>query len=244
MSGIQQHSGLSLAVESITSFADYNSFSSPLSTTTLEKLPNFIKNNCSEFIASMSLRTHFAGEVSGMLSSLKSNDKENELKLATKLINDLKESCIKQDLKSHQESVYKITALLIATPVCDRQLVHALCWAPVDLFSEDTIASVISCWKWLLAARSDLELKVRLVFNKSIARKSLSLIYKFLKFCQKFIEEMASAWSATIDRKLGLFAEDPPQTDPLTSHVNSVLKPNPPYIGGHGLWVKVIIFVI
>ena len=53
---------------------------------------------------------------------------------------------------------------------------------------------------------------------------------------------MASAWNATIDRKLGLFAPDPPQTDPLTSSINSTLKPNPPYIGGHALWVKVRLF--
>jgi hypothetical protein len=50
---------------------------------------------------------------------------------------------------------------------------------------------------------------------------------------------MASAWNATIDRNLGLFAADPPQTDPLTSNPNTILKPNPPYIGGHALWVKV-----
>lgn len=159
MSGIQQHSGLSLVVESITTFAAFNSGSSPLSVTSLDKLPNFIRSNCSEFIASMSLRTHFAGEVAGMLSSYK-EIKQNEQILAQKLINDLKESSIGMDIKSHQECVYRITALLIATPLCDRQLVHALCWAPVFLFSEDTIASIISCWKWLLAARSDLESKV------------------------------------------------------------------------------------
>jgi len=177
MSGIQQHSGLSLVVESITTFAGYNSFSSPLSASTLDKLPNFIKNNCSEFIASMSLRTHFAGEVAGMLSSFKSDETGNEQKLASKLICDLKESCIKQDVKVHQECVYRITALLVATPICDRQLVHALCWAPVDLFSEDTIASVISCWKWLLAARSDLESKVRFVFNFS--NENICLFFMF-----------------------------------------------------------------
>ena len=163
MSGIQQHSGLSLVVESITTFAAFNSGSSSVSVTSLEKLPNFIKNNCSEFIASMSLRTHFAGEVSGMLSSYKAI-KQSEQILAEKLISDLKESSLEMDIKSHQECVYRITALLITSPLCDKELVHALCWAPVLFFSEDTIASIISCWKWLLAARSDLESKV--YFNR------------------------------------------------------------------------------
>ena len=159
MSGIQQHSGLSLVVESIASFAGLNNNWSPLSSLSLEKLPTFIKNNCSEFIASMSLRTHYAGEVSGMLSSYKAIE-QNEQILAEKLVNDLKESSLEMDIKSHRESIYRITALLIATPACDRQLLHALCWSPVYLFSEETIASIISCWKWLLAARSDLESKV------------------------------------------------------------------------------------
>lgn len=111
----------------------------------------------------MSLRSRYAGEVEGMLNmtSILSGKVENSREiLADKLIEQLKESSKSQDCDLHQDSVYRTTALLIATPGLNRKLVHALCWAPVYLFSELTTGTVISCWKWLLAARPDIELQV------------------------------------------------------------------------------------
>lgn len=50
---------------------------------------------------------------------------------------------------------------------------------------------------------------------------------------------MSAAWQATIDRQMGLFAEDPEQVDPLAAHEGCELKPNGPFIAPHALWVKV-----
>lgn len=52
------------------------------------------------------------------------------------------------------------------------------------------------------------------------------------------------AWNATIDRKLGLFAPDPVQIDPLAPSETTIVQPNPPYIGAHRLWIKVNCFII
>ena len=164
--GMSQHSGLALAVESVVLFAKLNSISSSLSTTTLEKWPSCVKNDCSEFITSMSLRSRFFGEVEGMLNiNSQSNHQENYNHLSKQFVVQYKESIQKCDVVFHQETVYRITALIIATPSINRELIHVLCWAAVDFFSEETIESVISCWKWLLAARQDLELLVKRLCN-------------------------------------------------------------------------------
>lgn len=56
------------------------------------------------------------------------------------------------------------------------------------------------------------------------------------------MQEIVFAWNTTVDRKLGLFSPDPTQANPLTPNEGVVFKPDPPYIGAHGQWIKVIIF--
>lgn len=211
LNGYKQHSGLSLALQSITSCST-QSEDTAAGNVTADKIPYFIRNNCSEIVSTTSIRTYFLGEISGMLVSCKEQDSEAKRRISKQLIFDFKESCDKGDVDLHQKCIYRITAMIIVSPECDLQMFHMLCWAPVYLFSHQTIHCVISSWKWLLSARSDLELM--------------------------FIKEMASSWVATCEKKIGLFAQDPPNVEPLSSSNDSQLSPDTPYLGAHCEWVK------
>lgn len=62
-----QHSGVSLALESVLRFAGLNNYSAPLPSTTLDKWPSCVKNNSSEFVCAIGLRSRFGGEITGLL---------------------------------------------------------------------------------------------------------------------------------------------------------------------------------
>ena len=212
LNSFKQHNGLSLALHSITYCSVRNDdISIELSNTASDKFPYF-KNHCSETVCITSIRTYYLGEIFGMLATCMEGDIDAKKLISKKLITDFKQSCEKNDINLHQQCIYRITAMIIVSSTCDLQLFHILCWAPVYLFSHETIYCVISSWKWLLSARSDLELM--------------------------FIKEMASSWVATCDKKIGLFAADPPNVEPLSPNNEAELKPNAPYLGAHCEWVK------
>lgn len=209
--GLKHHSGLAMAVESVLQFSGLNILSNPLSNSTLEKWPACVKNNYSESVASMNIRCHYAGEIEGLLAG--SNGSEDFLnKISDQLLQDLAETWKTKDNIAHNRCIYRVCALLIARKDVDRRLLHALCWSPVELFTEEAMRSAITCWQWLLAGRSDMELQ--------------------------FLQEMSAAWQMTIDRQVGLFAEDPEQVDPLAAYEGCELAPNGPFIAPHALWVK------
>ncbi|KAH9426521.1 Phosphatidylinositol 4-kinase alpha [Dermatophagoides pteronyssinus] len=211
-----QHSGLTLAVHSIANCSAVNekitlaSMTTATTTVPAGKIPFFVRNKCSEFLSTTSIRTYYLGEISGMIKSLSS--KQSKKLIIEKLIEDFQQSCSENDVYLHEQCIYRITAMIILSPDCDLHLFHLLCWAPVYLFSHKTIYSIISSWKWLLSARSDLELM--------------------------FTKEMSTAWVATFDKKIGLFAPDSLNLDPLSLNNDQDLKPDTPYLGAHAEWVK------
>ncbi|XP_013774772.1 phosphatidylinositol 4-kinase alpha-like [Limulus polyphemus] len=215
--GLTLHTGLALAVESVIQFAGLNVISHTLPTATLDKWPSCVKNNSSDFISTVGLRCRFAGEINGLLRRAKDSDLARK-ELTKQLLEDLKTSCQLRNMSdstAYKESVFRVCALLIATDGINRHLLHALCWSIIDMFTDEAMRSLVACWQWLLAARPDMELK--------------------------FLEEMALAWHMTIDKQMGLFANDPFQVDPLAAHEGSILAPNPPYIGPHAIWVKFLV---
>lgn len=209
--GLTQHSGVALAIESVLQFAGLNSYSAPLPISTLDKWPTCVKNNCSEFVCSMGLRCRFAGEITGLLMGA-DNVEAMHKELSSRLLTQLKTSWEKKDEHMHKECIFRVCALLIHSSGTNRALLHALCWSAVELFTDEAVRSTVSCWQWLLAARPDLELQ--------------------------FLQEMSAAWHMTIDKRLGLFSEDPPQMDPSAAHEGMVLEPNPPFVAPHTIWVR------
>ncbi|KAI1292021.1 Phosphatidylinositol 4-kinase alpha [Halotydeus destructor] len=213
--GMRQHSGVALAIESIIQCAGANVASLPLSIATLDRWPSCVKNNCSEVVASMNVRSHYVGEVIGMLNARAQSEKDLgvvQYQLAAELLNDLKNASVHGDIDNHRDCLFRVAALLITTPGLNRELVHAISWAPVEFFSDKTIDCVVSCWKWILTARVDLEFQLT--------------------------EKIISAWNASVDRQLGIFAPDPPQANPLSPYEGTKFEPTPPFIGPHEVWIK------
>ena len=61
----------------------------------------------------------------------------------------------------------------------------------------------------------------------------------FFNFLLQFLQEMAAAWQMTIDKKMGIFVDNPIEPNPLVAGEDDVFKPNPPFAGAHGVWTKV-----
>lgn len=228
---LNTHTGLSLAVESIISF---NSSKSN------DKLPMCVKSTCSDFVTNLSIRSRYIGEIMGMFSSNILNIKKNELMIASNqlvsydqlmllnneptllpdidlfvqsLLERFDYSCKQNDINLHKDTVYKISALLIVNThnkKYDRKLLRSLCWAPLHLFHEETIDSVVDCWKWVLSAKPEIELQL--------------------------IQEIVSAWNCTVDKNLGIFSIN---QEVGNFYLSNIKKTPPPEIGAHGQWIKV-----
>lgn len=205
LDGFKQHSGLSLAIQSIINCTHRNEAFNNQALS--DKFPYFIKNNCSEFVSTNSIRTYYLGEVCGLMNT--SADRRGTIR---HLIDTHRASCNLKDVEAHQQSIFRIAALIIVSPEAELELIRALSWSPVYLFSHKTIFCVISAWKWLLSARCDLELL--------------------------FIKEMTAAWAATIDQKLGLFSPALAENETFMSDSECELAPDAPYLGAHPEWVN------
>lgn len=207
-----QHPGLSLAIES----ANIIKEGVGILPIYMDKWLNNSDIECSEFLASVSIRSRYKGLIAGMISLLIATDNCTERdaykKLSTLFNEQLKKSCDERELGAHRDLIYKITALLISSPGCNRNLLHLLCWSPLDYFTASSTQTIVACWDWFLAARRDLELE--------------------------FAIEMVSAWCATITRKMGLFAEEPSRADPLVVGDGHLDRPEHPPVGAHHVWLR------
>lgn len=225
---LNTQTGLSLAVESIIS---HNSSKSN------DKLPMCIKSTCSDFITNLSIRSRYIGEIIGIFSSNALEVKKNELMITNNelvsydqllinesnsrpdldlfvqsLLNRFDYSCKQKDINLHKDTVYKISAFLIVNThnkKYERKLLRSLCWAPLYLFHEETIDSVIDCWKWVLSAKPEIELQL--------------------------IQEIITAWNCTVDKNLGIFSIN---QEIGNFYLSNCKKQPPPEIGAHGQWIK------
>ena len=201
-----QHAGISVAVESILQSVGYNASSSNLSSS--DKRPKCMTSESSMFMAQFTLRCRYLGEVDGMM--LATAEKSRIIEIVCKT---LKAACTESDNEKFSHTLYQATALFIATQGNERQLLHAICWAPIRLFTEQSVSAAVSCWQWLLSACPDMNLQL--------------------------MQEISAVWQMTVDMKLGLFSEDysDAQNSPMQSNTQTLLLPN---IQPHLIWIKFI----
>ncbi|XP_077996530.1 phosphatidylinositol 4-kinase alpha-like [Glandiceps talaboti] len=203
-----QHSGLALATESALQFAGYNKTSAALGGSALDKRPGCVKNDSSSFVSVMSLRSRYAGEVAGMKAIYA--DSDLGVSLPNILTQQLEKACEVESEDNFTHALFRVCALLISSQGLNRKLLHSLCWAPIKVFTEATMETAVACWKWLLAARPDLELQ--------------------------FTQEMAAAWKMTVELKLGMFEADKAENNPLAFTDDTIPKPDPPNVAPHHIW--------
>ncbi|CAG0882290.1 unnamed protein product [Darwinula stevensoni] len=207
---IRPHAGLALATESVLASAGLNTTSEALSQSALEKRPNCVKNNTASFIATMTLRSRYAGEILGILLAV-ANEK-GRMNVIHSLIAALKAACIQGNKARHEETLWRATAMIIAHDQVHRGLLYAVCSSLVDFFTVSAAECSVHCWTWLLSARPDLE--------------------------QVFLQEMITAWHASVSRGLGLFTPVKASPSPMATSEDIILKPDPPYVTPHRIWIK------
>lgn len=146
------HTGLALATESVLNSAGYSKCQESMGTNSSEKRQRGNKNDSSNFMANLSIRSRYLGEIEGMRLAL--TDMEMITRLAKQLYEHLQES----DGDAIKVDMFRITSLLVTTSSADRQLLNCLCLAPVHHFTESTMEASVACWQWLLSARPELSL--------------------------------------------------------------------------------------
>jgi len=76
--------------------------------------------------------------------------------------------------------LFRMTALLVTSKDADRRLLRHLCLAPVRLFDESVMESVVACWEWLLVARCDLRVQVSCPVTMSTTLAMLAIFWNLI----------------------------------------------------------------
>jgi len=70
----------------------------------------------------------------------------------------------------HQKVIYKIIYLkiffffYIEENALDRDMVHAMTWLPIKMFTTSVMEGAVDCWCWAIIGRPELELLVKIFF--------------------------------------------------------------------------------
>ncbi|XP_065168456.1 phosphatidylinositol 4-kinase alpha isoform X3 [Atheta coriaria] len=205
------HAGLSLALECVQQHGPNNQQCVSLTVGMLDKRPKCVKNDVSKFVSYLTLRSKYAGELNGLMSFC---GQENIRDMTGRLLERVWQSCKDKDVDGHREALWRSTAMLITTPELNRSLLHCIASSQVELFNVEAMTTAVACWQWLITARQDVELR--------------------------FLQEMVSAWTYTVQKRMGLFSVPAEEVSPLAYSEGSNLEPQPPFVKPHAVWVQFI----
>ncbi|CAL8128289.1 unnamed protein product [Orchesella dallaii] len=217
------HTRLTMTTEGLLQFAGINlnyNFKGGATNPPVEKRqrPECVKN-LAKSISSLSKRNHFHGQVRGMLQI------QEVTIIADRMLERL--SSPNKDAPD-SDQIFEET-IWIATSLCvsnandlnyklTRRLLHAVCWAPTQKFTEGVLHSCCECWRWLLSSRKDLLLIL--------------------------LQEILGSWQATIEKRLGIFSEVTTQLSPWAAYQDCDLKLKIPNFFPHDVWSSFICEVV
>nr|CAB3264847.1 phosphatidylinositol 4-kinase alpha-like [Phallusia mammillata] len=170
-----------------------------------------VTNKRAGHISKMNRRNRYLGQIKGM-SSL---SRMNGIRLSETINVAYKKAMSDSNLETLKDCVCKAAALLVAREGAhadDRKMLHLVTWCCVDSFDGSVAECATECWQWLLTSRHDLE--------------------------SAFMSEMTSAWQVTVNRRMGIFAPDQDEGDPLAVSEDHVPQPRAPYVEPHSVWIK------
>ena len=116
---------------------------------------------------------------------------------------ELRRACSAKDEAAHCTVLWQITSLVITISGVYRPLLNSVAWSHVELFTASAVQSAIECWQWLISARPDLEFV--------------------------FLQEMATAWQFTFEKRIGIFAADAEDSKTV------------PVVQPHELWIRFLV---
>ncbi|CAG2056481.1 unnamed protein product [Timema podura] len=201
------HTGVALAMECVVHFIGSNTQSASLSASLFSRRPLCVTTDAANFVTKLSLRSRCLGEIESLLKQV-----GDEKILMGRLIDDLSLACKEKNNEEHKKALWRATALLIFLPGFSRNLLWAVSWSQVQLFTEEVMSTAVDCWLWLLSARPQLELL--------------------------FLQEMLSSWQCVVDKRLGLFSGQEGSTFPLERCSPCGKEQTSPYVTPHRVWIQ------
>jgi len=67
--------------------------------------------------------------------------------------------------KVMNQIIYFKNKFFIEENALDRDMVHAMTWLPIKMFTTSVMEGAVDCWCWALIGRPELELLVKKIFD-------------------------------------------------------------------------------
>eukprot|EP00727_Mastigamoeba_balamuthi_P003747 m51a1_g1337 putative phosphatidylinositol 4-kinase (1839) ;mRNA; f:312747-319090 len=200
MSGVAQelgsrHFGISLASE-LVSREEMEGRLKPKGSD--KPLPTCFSGGASRFVTGLANKSRYIGEIEGMLSVFTDlHGPEDPGARVASLLSAKIDDHIKADDHNAADfgaDVFRACALLVSrsatlSAACVDALLSRVAWAPVRMFTTESLEVAISAWSWIIAACPELS--------------------------DRLMAQMYLAWSWTIDMRVGLFTDAQRQNSPL-----------------------------
>nr|CAD7567625.1 unnamed protein product [Timema californicum] len=228
------HTGVALSMECVVHFIGSNVQSASLSANLFSKRPLCVTTDVANFVNKLSLRSRCLGEIESLLKQV-----GDEKILMGQLIDDLSLACKEKNNEEHKKALWRANSSTHLPPryirsrfikqslshplrgphgltyffhSFSRNLLWAVSWSQVRLFTEEAMSTAVDCWLWLLSARPQLELL--------------------------FLQEMLSSWQCVVDKRLGLFSGQEGSTFPLEGCSPCGKEQTSPYMTPHRVWIQ------